>query len=104
MYSRYYPDALAEALLQELRPTGPPLVVSLLGCTGNPKAVTQLKEVLDLNNASNDLLEALAGTLGDLGRSEALETLHFLQKKEDLSQQVQEEINIALSQIASRTK
>jgi hypothetical protein len=74
-----------------------------LGCTGNPKAVTQLKQVLDLNNASNDLLEALAGTLGDLGGSEALEILHFLQKKENLSQQVQEEINIALAQISSST-
>lgn len=99
MYSRYYPDALAEALLEQLRPSGPPLLVNLLGCTGSDKAVTQLKKTLNLNIASNDLLEALAGTLGDLGGSEALEILYSLHNQKNLSKQVQEEINIALSNI-----
>jgi hypothetical protein len=102
IYSRHYPDALGEALLVELRPTGSPSLVRLLGCTSSTKAVTQLKKVLALNEASDDLLEALAGTLGDLGGAEALELLNSLQKRENLSKQVQEEINIALSKIARR--
>jgi len=102
MYSRHYPDALAEALLSQLCSTGPSSLVGLLGCTGSTKAVTQLKKVLDLNEASDDLLEALAGTLGDLGGSEALEILQFLNKREHLSKQVQDEINIAVSNISKR--
>jgi|GEM_PF-6097738 len=46
IYFRHYPDALSEALLPELRPTGSPSLVGLLGCTGNAKAVTQLKKIL----------------------------------------------------------
>lgn len=97
VYSRYYPDALGEALLQYVCPAGPPILVELLGCTGNSTAVTQLRKVLAFNQASDELLEALVGTLKDLGGAEALEILHHLQKKENLSKQVQEEINTALS-------
>lgn len=88
MYCRYYPNELAEALLLQLRPTGPPVLVELLGCTGSAKAVKQLKNILILNEASDDLLEALAGALGDIGGDEALKMLQSLEQRENLSKDV----------------
>jgi hypothetical protein len=63
-YSRNYPADLTEAVLQNLRPTGPPSIVGLLGCTiSSNKAVNKLKQTLDLNNANDDLLEAFVAEM-----------------------------------------
>ncbi|MFN6395483.1 MAG: hypothetical protein AN488_00750 [Anabaena sp. WA113] len=102
-YSRNYPADLTEAVLQNLRPTGPPSIVGLLGCTiSSNKAVNKLKQTLDLNNANDDLLEAFVGTIGDIGSAEDLEILHSLQKRQNLAITIKESIKIAISNIYDR--
>ena len=108
-YAKSYPKALLEALLQELRPTGPPTLVEILGVTGSrakanfgESAVAQLREVLAIDEADDDLLLSLACALGELGGAEALQMLHQLQLRPNLSQPVQHEINIALANVANQ--
>jgi hypothetical protein len=102
-YSRKYPADLTEALLQNLCPMGPPSIVGLLGCTSiSDKTVKKLKQIIDLNNASDDLLEAFVGTIGDIGSVEDLELLDSLQKRQNLAITIKEEIKIAVSNIHDR--
>jgi hypothetical protein len=102
-YSRSYATALAEALFQNLCPTGPPSIVGLLGCTSSSnKTVNKLKKTLDLNNANDDLLETFVGTIGDIGSTEDLEILHSLQKRQNLAITINEAIRIAISNIYDR--
>jgi hypothetical protein len=74
-----------------------------LGCTSiSDKTVKKLKQIIDLNNASDDLLEAFVGTIGDIGSVEDLELLDSLQKRQNLAITIKEEIKIAVSNIHDR--
>ena len=103
-YAKSYPKALEKALLQELRPTGPPTLVEILGVTGNPDVVTQLREVLAIDEADDELLLSLACALGELGGGEARQMLYQLRRRSNLSQPVQHEIKIALGNIAKQER
>lgn len=103
-YAKSYPKALEEALLQELRPTGPPTLVEILGVTGSTRAVARLGEVLAIDEADDELLLSLACALGELGGAEARQMLHQLRLRANLSQPVQHEINIALTNIANQER
>lgn len=102
VYANFYPKALEEALLQELTPTGPPTLVEILGHIGSKRALRQLRNVLALDEADDDLLESLACALGELGGIEAKQMLYILRDKTNLSLSVQNEINIALTTLRSR--
>lgn len=95
-YARSFPEALAEALLERLTSNGPPLVVFALGSTGSATASRHLLSTLDLNSADDDLLEALASTLGELGDSHSIEALRALRNRPGLSDRILNEINAAL--------
>jgi hypothetical protein len=104
IYCDRYPNALGEALLQELRLNKSPRVILQLGCTGNVEVVTRLKQTIDLEIASDELLISLACVLGDLGSSEALTILHCLQRRKNLSNEVKNEIDIALQNLAQKAR
>jgi hypothetical protein len=104
IYCKHYPNALGEALLQELRPDGPPRLVMQIGCTGNVEAITRLKQIINLEMAGDELLVSLACALGDLGGSEALTILNSLQQRQNLSNEVKNEIDIALQNLAQKAQ
>jgi len=95
-YAKAFPEELASALSDRLSADGPPLPVLILGSTGSGTASSRLLSVLNLETADDDLLEALASTLGELGDVRAIEALRALGKRDDLSERVRNEINIAL--------
>ena len=95
MYAKLYPKELEEALFQEIHSQGSPLIVELMGVIRNKKVVSQLKEKLDLESASEELLISLISTLGEIGGNEAVQILHSLQRRK-LSQAVFDELKISL--------
>lgn len=99
IYAAAFPDALAAGLLQHLAPDGPPLVVTLLGATHRGDASRRLLATLDLEAAGDDLLEALACALGELGGEAASEALRALIGRPGLSPRVREEVEIALQNL-----
>lgn len=99
IYAEHHPEPLAAALLERLTPQGPPLLVCALGSTASPDAPTRLLATLDLASADDDLLEALACTLGELGDSRAVKGLRDLAARADLSPAVRQEVQIALSNV-----
>jgi len=100
IYAKYYSHALEEALRKELRPTGPPALVEILGYTGGERAVRHIRQVLDLNQADDELLISVACALGELGGAEAVEMLQDLRGRQKLSKEVWHEIEMALVNIS----
>jgi hypothetical protein len=96
IYAAAFPEALAAGLLQHLSPDGPPLVVTLLGATRRSDASHRLLATLNLDAADDDLLEALACSLGELGGEAASEALRALIGRPGLSPRVRAEVEIAL--------
>lgn len=99
IYAAAFPEALAAGLLQHLSSHGPPLVVTLLGATRRGDASHRLLATLNLDMASDDLLEALACALGELGGKAASEALRALIGRSGLSSRVREEVEIALQNL-----
>jgi hypothetical protein len=100
IYAAAFPEALAAGLLQHLSPDGPPLVVTPLGATRRGDASHRLLATLNLAAAGDDLLEALACALGELGGGEAAnEALRVLIGRPGLSPRVREEVEIALQNL-----
>jgi hypothetical protein len=95
-YSGFYPEALAQALLQHTQSDGPAVLVEVLGGTGNDQVVSHLRATLDLAQADESLLIALASTLGEIGDEAAVGWLHELALQSDLADDVRYEIAIAL--------
>lgn len=56
IYAKYYSHALEEALRKELRATGPPTLVELLGYTGSERSVRHIRQALDFDQADDELL------------------------------------------------
>jgi hypothetical protein len=94
-YGAHHPEAFAEALLGELAPDGPPLLVDLLGSTSLPSVPARAERILDLDRADKNLLVAWAGALGDLGGEDAKECLRRLERLPDLDDETKAEIAIA---------
>lgn len=99
IYTKYYSHALEEALRKELRSTGPPTLVELLGYTGDQSSVAHLRQTLDLDQAGDELLISEACALGELGGAEAGKMLLDLQSRKELSEDVLHEVEIALANI-----
>ena len=99
IYAKYYSHALEEALRKELRSTGPPTLVELLGYTGSQRSVRHIRQTLDLDQAGDELLISVACALGELGGAEAGKMLLDLRGRKDLSQDVLHEVEIALANI-----
>lgn len=97
-YTRLYPDALADALVRRLTPTGPPTLVEVLGTTRNLVAMPHLRTMLEIAGANDDLLIAVVGALGDIGGVEALDLLEGVARRPLLSEEVRDEVRIALAQ------
>src|SRR5690606_24904397 len=98
-YAAAFPEALAASLLQHLALDGPPLVVTLLGATRRGDSSRRLLATLDLEAAGDDLLEALACALGELGGETARSALRALSGRPGLSPRVREEVEIALQNL-----
>lgn len=102
LYAEQQGEALAQALLARLHPDGPPLLVELLGSTGSPRVAPALAATLDVERAGDDLLVALACTLGELallGDEPAIALLRAMDAVPTLSGRVREELDIALANL-----
>lgn len=64
-YGRLYPT-FEVALLDRLGPSGPPLLVGLLGASRAPGVARRLIEIVDLRNADSELQIAFFGALAEL--------------------------------------
>ena len=95
-YAKAFPEALTSALLERLSANGPPLAVLILGSTGSPTASSGLLSKVNLDTADDDLLEAVASTLGELGDARSIAALRALAGRDDLSERVRNEIKISL--------
>lgn len=94
-FSSSYPRAFGAALLARLESGGPPELVEQIGATDHPNSVKCLRARLDLQNASEELLIALASTLGELHGDDAGTLLDELAARESLPTSVRDEISIA---------
>jgi hypothetical protein len=94
-YSPLHRHALGAALLARLGPDGPPALVEQIGATDHPDAVKRLRECMDLAGASEELLIALASTLGELRGDDASALLDELASQDPLPAAVRDEIKIA---------
>ena len=94
-FAQLHPRALGTALLARLDSSGPPVLVEQIGATGHPDAVKRLRDSLDLQRASEPLLVALAGTLGELRGDDAAAFLDELSALAALPTSVRDEIAVA---------
>jgi hypothetical protein len=94
-FARSHPHALGTALLARLDPSGPPVLVEQIGATAHPDAVKRLRDSLDLQRASEQLLIALASTLGELRGDDAASFLDDLAARAALPSSVRDEIAVA---------
>ena len=98
-YAEQHPEAFAQALLRELAPDGPPLLLDLLGSTAQPWVPTEAAKILDIEHADKDLMIAWAGALGELDGEGARERLQKLQNLPDLDEETKSEIRIAMERL-----
>jgi hypothetical protein len=94
-YADEHPEATGRALLDALRPDGPPQLVDLIGLTQAAGAVGRLRDVVALDGSSDDLLASVAGALGELGGPEAAALLDELASGGDLGPAARRELAIA---------
>ncbi|MCP4131257.1 MAG: HEAT repeat domain-containing protein [bacterium] len=98
IYTQNYGDALAQALLKNITPRGPELLVELIGPTKSRDAVKVLEKTLSIETAEPELLIALIGALGEIGGEEAVSFLNRV-KELQLPGEVGEELEIAFKNI-----
>jgi hypothetical protein len=102
LYAEHNAASLAEALTTRLAPDGPPNAVEVLGATRSPLAVDTFRKRLDLENADEDLLVAVACALGDIGNQDASDMLLEMSRRSGLSAKVRQELEIALKNMGAR--
>jgi hypothetical protein len=102
IYALYYPQELTQAVLKNLRSDGPVSLIEALEYSRRNEAVTHLKEVLDLNQASDDLLVTFVAAIGKIGSAEDVDILYSLMSRENLASEVRSEINIALYNLTGK--
>lgn len=98
-YAAKHGTAFAKAILAELGPEGPPLLVELLGSTQQESVIPQMVETLDLKTAAEPLLVAWACALGEIKGELAKKLLHELKSQLNLPFTVAYEADIALDHI-----
>lgn len=93
-YATIYPKELTQAIANQLKPDGPPILIEYLGEAQMPEAVSLLQEKLHLDQASDELLLALGTTLQNIGNEEAATWLRKLHSRPGISAQVKQAFSL----------
>lgn len=81
IYVQKYSGSIATAIIKQLTPQGPPLLIEMLGATKEEAAVDFLVKTINLNEATEALAVATIGAIGEIGGVNALKALQNIRDR-----------------------